>query len=100
MVSVKRRRAWRPPWKVLVAVVVARREPTASCEEVASIAVPLNHRSALESLVALVPPFAMVSAVPKVRPPLITAPPVIVEEDWERNPPAKVETAAVLVAFM
>ena len=48
-----------PPAKVEVAVVVALMEPTVTCDEVAWIDVPLNHKSAEESCDALVPPFAI-----------------------------------------
>jgi hypothetical protein len=100
MVPVWRLSVWMPPWKVDVAVVEALREPTVTCELVASIDVPLNHRSAFERRVALVPPEPMESWVPKVSPPLITAPPVIVEDAWERKPPANNEEAEVEVASM
>ena len=61
-----------PPWKVEVAVVVATKLPTDTCDEVAETLVPSNHRSALESLVALVPPFA-IESVPAVTSPAAEA---------------------------
>ena len=103
-----------PPANVDVAVVVASSEPTVTCEDVASIDEPLNHRSAEESRVAFVPPFSIgkvpvtsaarsinarvtapftafknpVSPVPRVSPPPVTF-----------KPPAKV-LVAVPVALI
>src|SRR3989344_5125114 len=61
-----------PPWKVEVAVVVATKLPTDTCDEVASTEVPLNHKRALESLVAFVPPLA-IESVPAVTSPAADA---------------------------
>src|SRR3989338_257901 len=72
MVSVYRRSAEMPPWKVEVAVVVATKLPTDTCDEVASTEVPLNHKRALESLVAFVPPLA-IESVPAVTSPAAEA---------------------------
>jgi hypothetical protein len=102
------------PWKVLVAVVVERREPTATWEEVAAILVPSNHRRADESAEAFVPPFTIgrmpeTSAVSEMRE-VETAPavafrnPAMLEmvrpPPVRLSPPAMVEVAVVLVASM
>ena len=50
---------WMPPLNVDVAVVVAMMLPTVTADEVASMDVPLNHKSELESADALVPPLAI-----------------------------------------
>ena len=48
-----------PPANVEVAVVVETREPTVTCDDVACMDVPLNHKRELESADAFVPPLAM-----------------------------------------
>ena len=48
-----------PPAKVLVAVVVATILPMVTCDDVAAMLVPSNHRRPEERALALVPPFAI-----------------------------------------